>query len=137
MSQAQTVKTMLRELSHARMHDVTQIEDPNDRRDQSTREVQAESTAFVVAEHYHLDTSDYSFGYVTCWSDGKEITELKASLQQIKDCADGIIKDVDRNLEEIQKQREESIDSMAFFVPERGYLDVRRNAENQWETPAA
>ena len=133
MSQAQTVKTALHELSHARMHNVTQMDDPAERPDQSTREVQAESCAYVVASHYGLDTSDYSFGYVAGWSDGRDTTELKQSLQQIKDCASGIIQDVDRNLEAIQQDRENAIAQAAFFIPEQGYLSMQRNADNQWD----
>ena len=133
MSEAQTVKTALHETCHARIHDVTEMADPTQRPDQPTREVQAESVAFVVAEHYGLDTGDYSFGYVAGWSDGRETTELKASLQTIRDTAGGIIDDVDRNLERIEQEREASISEAAFFVPEKGYLEVHRNAENMWD----
>ncbi|MDO4537438.1 MAG: hypothetical protein Q4B54_04695 [Coriobacteriales bacterium] len=133
MSEAQTVKTALHELTHSRLHDIAQMQDPATRRDQPTREVEAESTAFVVAEHYGLDTGDYSFGHVAGWSDGKETTELKASLQTIRDAASGIIDDVDRNLEDIEREREAAITEAAFFAPEKGYLEVHRNAENQWD----
>ena len=133
MSEAQTVKTALHETCHARIHDVTEMADPSERPDQATREVQAESVAFVVAEHYGLDTGDYSFGYVAGWSDGKETDELKASLQTIRDAAFGIIDDVDRSLERIEQKREAAIAEAAFFAPEKGYLEIHRNAENQWD----
>ena len=133
MSEAQIVKTALHETCHARIHDVTEMADPAQRPDQPTREVQAESVAFVVAEHYGLDTGDYSFGYVAGWSDGKDATELKASLQTIRDTASGIIDDVDRSLESIEKEREASISDAAFFAPERGYLEVHRNSEGVWD----
>lgn len=133
MSEAQTVKTALHETCHARIHDVTEMADPSERPDQATREVQAESVAFVVAEHYGLDTGDYSFGYVAGWSDGKETSELKASLQTIRETASGIIDDVDRNLERIEQEREASITEAAFFAPEKGYLEIHRNAEGLWD----
>jgi len=133
MSEAQTVKTALHETCHARIHDVTEMQDPSERPDRPTREVQADSVAFFVAEHYGLDTGEYSFGYVAGWSDGRETSELKASLQTIRDCASGIIDDVDRNLEEIEQERIESIDQAAFFAPEKGYLEIHRNAENMWD----
>lgn len=133
MSEVQTVKTALHETCHARIHDVTEMADPSERPDQATREVQAESVAFVVAEHYGLDTGDYSFGYVAGWSDGKETGELKASLQTIRDTASGIIEDVDRNLEKIEQEREAAIADAAFFAPEKGYLEVHRNAEGLWD----
>ena len=133
MSEAQTVKTALHETCHARIHDVTEMADPSERPDQATREVQAESVAFVVAEHYGLDTGDYSFGYVAGWSDGKETSELKASLQTIRETASGIIGDVDRSLDRIEQEREAAITEAAFFAPERGYLEVHRNAEGLWD----
>lgn len=133
MSEAQTVKTALHETCHARIHDVTEMQDPANRPDQATREVQAESVAFVVAEHYGLDTGDYSFGYVAGWSDGRETSELKASLQTIRDTAGGIIDDVDRNLERIEQEREASITEAAFFAPGKGYLEIHRNADNLWD----
>ena len=71
MSQLQTIKTAIHEIAHAKLHAI----DPNDpeqtnRPDGRTREVQAESVAYAVCQHYGLDTSEYSFGYVAGWSSG-------------------------------------------------------------------
>lgn len=89
MSQKQTVKTMLHEISHATLHRHKKNEPLT--KDQHTREVEAESVAYVVCQHFGIDTSDYSFGYVAGWSKGKELDELKASLDTIRSCAAGLI----------------------------------------------
>ena len=89
MSQKQTLKTMLHEISHATLHRRKKNEPPY--KDQHTREVEAESVAYVVCQHFGIDTSDYSFGYVAGWSKGKELNELKASLDTIRSCAADLI----------------------------------------------
>jgi len=105
MSELQTIKTMIHEIAHARLHDIDNvIEDEANRPDSRTREVQAESIAYTVCQNYGLDTSDYSFGYIASWSTGKELPELKASLSVIRKEANSIIKEVDKQLETIQKE---------------------------------
>ena len=89
MSQKQTVKTMLHEISHATLHRRKENEPPA--KDQHTREVEAESVAYVVCQHFGIDTAEYFFGYVAGWSKGKELDELKASLDTIRTCAAGLI----------------------------------------------
>lgn len=89
MSQKQTVKTMLHEISHATLHRRKENEPPT--KDQHTREVEAESVAYVVCQHFGIDTAEYSFGYVAGWSKGKELGELKASLDTIRTCAADLI----------------------------------------------
>lgn len=98
MSQAQTVKTAIHELAHSRIHDFDGVTPPEDLPDRGTREVQAESVAFVVASHYGLDTGGYSFGYVASWASGRELEELKASMGAIRETAHGIIEDIDAAL---------------------------------------
>ena len=88
MSQAQTIKTMVHELAHSILHCEDGEEKEADRR---TREVQAEGVAFVVNNHLGLDTSEYSFGYIAGWSSGKDIKELKASLEVIRKTSHEII----------------------------------------------
>lgn len=88
-SKADALSTMIHEISHALIHEpesefYTQA-------DNSTREVQAESIAFVVASHYGLDTSKYSFGYIAAWSTGKELKELTASMEVIRQTAEKFI----------------------------------------------
>lgn len=89
MSQAQTIKTLIHETAHAKLHAPDFLsENPKPRRE---KEVEAESVAYVVCQHFGIDTSDYSMGYVAGWSRGKELAELKASLDVIHSTAGEII----------------------------------------------
>ena len=109
MSELQTLKTAIHEIAHAKLHDIdlnAPAEEQQDRPDRRTREVQAESVAYAVCQHYGLDTSDYSFGYVAGWSSGRELDELKSSLETIRATAAEIINSIDGHLQEIQKERE-------------------------------
>ena len=109
MSELQTLKTAIHEIAHAKLHDIdlnAPKEEQQDRPDRRTREVQAESVAYAVCQHYGLDTSDYSFGYVAGWSSGRELDELKSSLETIRATAAEIINIIDGHLQEIQKERE-------------------------------
>lgn len=83
MSQVQTLKTLIHETAHALLHDSSVLDDEIPKKDRHTKEVEAESIAYVVCQHFGIDTSDYSFPYVTGWSRGKELPELKASLECI------------------------------------------------------
>ena len=74
--------------------------------DRRSREVQAESVAYTVCQHFGLDTSDYSFGYVAGWSSGKEMTELKASLETIQNTANELINEIEGHFTELQQQRQ-------------------------------
>ncbi len=107
MSQLQTIKTAIHEIAHAKLHaiDPTDPEQTN-RPDSRTREVQAESVAYAVCQHYGLDTSEYSFGYVAGWSSGRELAELKASLEIIRNTAHELISALDEHLAELRQQRE-------------------------------
>ena len=103
MSELQNIKTAIHEIAHATLHD-TAIDAP-ERPDRRTREVQAESIAYTVCQHYGLDTSDYSFGYVAGWSSGRELSELKGSLETIKSTAAKLIETIDGHFAEIQKEQ--------------------------------
>lgn len=70
MLQAQTLKTAVHKLAHSVMHDVDPAREGSSLPDRGTREVQAESVAYVVSSWLGLDTSDYNFGYIASWSDG-------------------------------------------------------------------
>ena len=112
LSEMQTIKTTIHEIAHAKLHALPEkgendiIED--DRPDNRTREVQAESVAYTVCRHFGIDASDYSFGYVAGWSSGKETEELKASLEVIRNAADEMITDISEKLNELE--RENSLD---------------------------
>ena len=96
MSELQAVKTAIHEIAHAKLHDVDLNAPPEqqNRVDRHTCEVEAESVAYTVCQHFGLDTSDYSFGYVAGWSSGKEMTELKASLETIQTTAKELITEI-------------------------------------------
>ena len=109
MSELQTLKTAIHEIAHSKLHAI----DPEapaieqaDRPDSRTREVQAESVAYAVCQHYGLDTSDYSFGYVAGWSSGKDLIELKAYLETIRATAHELITTIDGHLAQLQKERQ-------------------------------
>ena len=111
MSELQNLKTLIHEIAHAKLHDIdlnAPAEKQADRPDRRTREVQAESIAYAVCQHYGLDTSDYSFAYVAKWSSGRELSELKASLKTIRDTAAGLIADIDKNFAELTKDKEQT-----------------------------
>ena len=108
VSELQAVKTAIHEIAHAKLHDVdlnAPLEEQN-RIDRRSREVQAESVAYTVCQHFGLDTSDYSFGYVAGWSSGKEMTELKASLETIQETAKELITEIEGHFTELQQQRQ-------------------------------
>lgn len=101
MSQLQTVKTMIHEIAHAMLH---ADNDKVERKDAGTREVEAESIAYVVCQYLGLDTSDYSFAYLIGWSSGRQMPELRASLHTIQTTAADLI---DRIEEQIRKAEPE------------------------------
>ena len=109
MSELQTLKTAIHEIAHAKPHAIdpeAPAAEQQNRPDSRTREVQAESVAYTVCQHYGLDTSDYSFGYVAGWSSGKDLKELKASLETIRATAHELITTIDGHLAELQQQRQ-------------------------------
>lgn len=106
MSELQTLKTFIHEIAHSMLHGKEGEEHHIDR---NTKEVQAESIAYTVCQHYGLDTSDYSFGYVAGWSQTKGLDELKESLSVIHKTAQTIIDSVDKKVIEIQKAREAEV----------------------------
>ena len=125
MSELQTLKTAIHEIAHSKLHAI----DPEapaieqaDRPDSRTREVQAESVAYAVCQHYGLDTSEYSFGYVAGWSSGRELAELKASLEVIRSAAHELISALDEHLAELRQQREADLSNAqeAAFALDNG-----------------
>ena len=109
MSELQTLKTAIHEIAHAKLHDIDLNAPENEQQprvDRRTREVEAESVAYTVCQHYELDTSDYSFGYVAGWSSGRELSELKSSLETIRSAAAEIINSIDETLAELSKAQD-------------------------------
>ena len=125
MSELQTLKTAIHEIAHAKLHDVDLNAPPEqqNRVDRHTCEVEAESVAYTVCQHFGLDTSDYSFGYVAGWSSGKEMTELKASLETIQTTAKELITEIEGHFTELQQQRQaeqEQGDTFSIYQLKRG-----------------
>ena len=155
MSDLQTLKTAIHEIAHAKLHDIdlnAPKEEQKPRVDRRTREVEAESVAYTVCQHYGLDTSDYSFGYVAGWSSGKELAELRGSLETIRNTAAKMINAIDGHFAELQKaqekekaqpqhegstpeQPEAAPPEKAAFTPETIYR-VRRNPYSDREENA-
>lgn len=109
MSELQTLKTAIHEIAHAKLHDIDLNAPENEQQPRATRrtrEVEAESVAYTVCQHYGLDTSDYSFGYVAGWSSGRELSELKSSLETIRNAAAEIINSIDETLAELTKAQD-------------------------------
>lgn len=110
MSEVQTIKTFLHEIAHATLHNYQADQEKNLpeklKKDRATKEQEAESVAFVVAGHYGIDTSDYSFGYVAGWSGDKDIKQLKGSLELIRKTSADLITGIDQALNVRQKERE-------------------------------
>lgn len=117
-SELQTVKTLIHEIAHAKLHDIdlnAPPEQQQERPSRRTREVEAESIAYTVCQHFGLDTSDYSFGYVAGWSSDKDIKELKASLETIRATASELITEIDGNFRALQQQREAAQEERPVF----------------------
>ncbi len=109
MSELQTLKTAIHEIAHAKLHDIDLNAPENEQQPRATRrtrEVEAESVAYTVCQHYGLDTSDYSFGYVAGWSSGRELSELKSSLETIRSAAAEIINSIDEHIAELSKAQD-------------------------------
>lgn len=109
MSESQTLKTMVHEVAHSMLHNKEinrddLIEEPA--KDRNTKEVEAESVAYTVCQHFGIDTSEYSFGYIAGWSSGKDMKELKSSLDTIRKTASELITGIEGALRELQLNRE-------------------------------
>ena len=123
MAEVQNVKTAIHEITHATLHNYYAEKEkevpPEQRKDQRTREVEAESVAYTVCQHYGIDTSDYSFGYIAGWSSDKQAKELKASLGTIRNTAAALITSIDEKYQEIVKAKEQERTAPAAEAPEK------------------
>ena len=105
MEEVQTVKTGVHEVAHAKLHAKEAEQETGFAKDRETKEVEAESIAYTVCQHFGIDTSDYSFGYIAGWSSTKEMPELKSSLDTIRRTSSELIKGIEAQLLEIEKER--------------------------------
>ncbi|MHC4039077.1 PBECR4 domain-containing protein [Streptococcus sp. KHUD_017] len=101
MSEQQTLKTIFHEMAHSDLHNMEKLQETPLKR--STAELQAESVAFVVASHYGLDTSEYSFGYLATWTDDPDgLSDLEGQIKIVQKEADSLISRIDKTLEKYQ-----------------------------------
>ena len=107
MSESQTLKTMVHETAHSMLHDKEINKDMlAPAKDRNTKEVEAESIAYTVCQHFGIDTAEYSFGYIAGWSSGRDMKELKSSLDTIRRTASELITGIEGQLRELQRDRE-------------------------------
>lgn len=117
MSQVQTIKTAIHEMAHQKLHaidpDKKAPEAGQDVLTRNGKEVEAESVAYTICQHYGIDTSDYSFAYIAGWSHGKETPELKASLNTIRKAASEMISEIDGHIQELVAERGAKAEELA------------------------
>lgn len=104
MSESQTMKTAIHEVTHAMLHDREMLQEQGIEKDRLTKEVEAESVAYTVCQHFGLDSSEYSFPYIAGWSSGKEMKELRASMDTIRKTAGDFIEDMTEQLRSLKKE---------------------------------
>ena len=97
------------------------------RKDRHTEEVEAESISYAVCKYFGIETGENSFGYIASWSQGKELKELRASLETINKTSGTLISDIERHYKEICKER--GIDPNAKSEPEMAVLDAEANQQ--------
>ena len=134
MSELQTMKTCVHEVSHALLHDRDKMKDEGVEKDQQTREVEAESVAYVVCSYFNLDTGkDYSFPYIGMWSSSKEMNELKASMDTIQKTAAGLIDGIEANMEKQRVSQKDRLSVLSALSAEKKNLKEGRgdNDKNQ------
>ncbi len=143
MSQVQTIKTLIHEMTHQHLHskDPKEMSPEEPRLTRNAKEVEAESVAYTVAQHYGIETSDYSFAYIAGWSQGKDTPELKASLDRIRQAADELITGIDAQLQILQREKMAELDTQAETLAEKldqlsydfdyyGYMDAADDRES-------
>ena len=142
MSEVQTISALVHEIAHSKLHNYEKQqaeaaagkdgEEPV-KKDRHTEEVEAESVSYAVCQYFGIETGENSFGYIATWSQGKELKELRASLETINKTASELITDVDCNFAEICKER--GIDPKA--LPEQEAPEPEAPAPDAYQLYAA
>ena len=130
MSEVQTIKTLLHEMAHEKLHDKDNVPEAKDI-SRNGKEVEAESVAYVVCQHYGINTSDYSFSYVAGWSEGKETPELKASLDKIRQTASEFIYQIDQKMEVLMADKEQGKETAEEKVSVKSKLKANKEKAEQ------
>ena len=107
MSESQTIKTLIHEIAHAKLHDREVLEQMGEEKDQRTKEIEAESIAYTVCQYFGLDTSDYSFPYIAGWSDNLKMWELRTFMDSVRRTAGEFIKELEEKMKELETDRGE------------------------------
>lgn len=107
MSESQTIKTLVREIAHAKLHDREVLEQAGEEKDQRTKEIEAESIAYTVCQYFGLDTSDYSFPYIAGWSDNLKMWELRTFMDTIRRTSGEFIRELEEKIKELEADRNE------------------------------
>ena len=105
MSNLQTMKTGVHEVSHALLHDREVMDAEGVLKDQTTKEVEAESIAYIVCNHFGLDTSEYSFTYIASWCESKDMKALRASMDTIRKTSAEVIGNIETQIHELEMER--------------------------------
>ena len=105
MSNVQTMKTGVHEVSHALLHDREVMDAEGVLKDQTTKEVEAESIAYIVCNHFGLDTSEYSFTYIASWCESRDMKALKASMDTIRKTSSEVIENIETQMHELEMER--------------------------------
>lgn len=127
MSEAQTLKTAIHETAHGRIHN------GDTEKSRRQKEVEAESIAYVVCNHFGLDTGDYSFGYVAAWAGNQDAGLLRQSMQTIRNEAAAVISAIEQEITEpgrhIRGRRrsdiEKDVEGQIKALPELADVRVR------------
>lgn len=146
MSEVQTISALLHELAHSKLHNRKDIQEEYNENEaniekakssRNTEEVQAESISFAVCAYYGIKTEENSFGYIASWSKGKELSELKESLETINKASNEMITDIDKNYADIIKERglekNEPELSEALYENSINYLYIQLGSDNAWD----
>lgn len=107
MSESQTIKTLIHEIAHAKLHDREVLEQAGEEKDQRTKEIEAESIAYTVCQYFGLDTSDYSFPYIAGWSDNLKMWELRIFMDTIRRTSGEFIRELEEKIKELEADRNE------------------------------
>ena len=124
MADSQTIKTMVHEISHAKLHNPEMAKE-NAKKSKGTIEMEAESVAYIVCQHFGIDTSDYSLAYIAGWSEGKGIDELRASMETIRDTAGEMINRVEGNLRNIERESQKEVSTPEKEPPKEERKSVK------------
>ena len=132
MSEVQTISALIHEIAHSRLHNYEKMREEAAagdesaepvRKDSRTEEVEAESVSYTVCKYFGIETGENSFGYIASWSRGKELKELRDSLETINKTASGLITDMEYRIAEVCRER--GIDPKTLGGPEASADEYR------------